>query len=357
MKQVKDTSELIREIKQNKSFYICGNGITGKRCNKWLALNGIQSKGFIDEKKEHCFRYSDIGELVDKDSIFLVVSRNYRNAMVDELRKRSVDEDNILDLTSIEVQEELVYKLADEIKCNNCHLRMEKFYNKYKGKRCFLVGNGPSLSVEDLKKLSDDITFATNEIYSVFESSGFKPTFYLIEDITFAEKNFNTRSSFEWLLEKTANVFCSKKNVKYAEYAESDYDNLFFYKLVEGRNGFSRDISEEIYGFGTTVFSMYQMAFYMGFREIYLIGMDCSFHKVIDDMGTISINDGVLTHPQYMKETEEDPALYNESRILIAHERARLMAEKCGIKIYNATRGGKLEIFERVDFDSLFGEE
>ncbi len=25
-----------------------------------------------------------------------------------------------------------------------------------------------------------------------------------------------------------------------------------------------------------------------------------------------------------------------------------------GIKIYNATRGGKLEVFERVNFDSLF---
>ena len=33
---------------------------------------------------------------------------------------------------------------------------------------------------------------------------------------------------------------------------------------------------------------------------------------------------------------------------------AKEYAERHEIKIYNATRGGKLEVFERVDFDSLF---
>ena len=33
---------------------------------------------------------------------------------------------------------------------------------------------------------------------------------------------------------------------------------------------------------------------------------------------------------------------------------ARRFAEKHGVKIYNATRGGKLEVFERVNFDKLF---
>lgn len=36
------------------------------------------------------------------------------------------------------------------------------------------------------------------------------------------------------------------------------------------------------------------------------------------------------------------------------YQAARRYAETHGIKIYNATRGGELEVFERVDFDSLF---
>ena len=37
-----------------------------------------------------------------------------------------------------------------------------------------------------------------------------------------------------------------------------------------------------------------------------------------------------------------------------AYKIAKKYAETHGIKIYNATRGGEMEVFERVDFDSLF---
>ncbi len=40
-----------------------------------------------------------------------------------------------------------------------------------------------------------------------------------------------------------------------------------------------------------------------------------------------------------------------------SYELCKEFAEKNGVKIYNATRGGKLEVFERVDFDSLFSKE
>ncbi|MBQ4379398.1 MAG: hypothetical protein II821_09430 [Treponema sp.] len=34
---------------------------------------------------------------------------------------------------------------------------------------------------------------------------------------------------------------------------------------------------------------------------------------------------------------------------------AKRYADEHGVRILNATRGGKIEVFERVDFDSLFG--
>ena len=42
------------------------------------------------------------------------------------------------------------------------------------------------------------------------------------------------------------------------------------------------------------------------------------------------------------------------AQVSLAYKAARKYADAHGIKIYNATRGGKLEVFERVDFDSLF---
>lgn len=353
-----DLNKLIDEcVNTNKDIYICGKGITGKRCSEWLSLHNIQCDGFIDKKRGGCFLYSDIGKVVDKDSFFLVVSRNYKREMEKDLLVHGVNEKNIFDLTLMDVQEKMIYELNRKISCSIQHMRWEKFKNKYAGKRCFIVGNGPSLQIEDLKKLSNDVSFMTNTIYSVFENIGFKPTFYVLEDMTAAEKCFTTREDFEWLLENTENVFCSKKNVKYREYSQSDYKNLYFYNLIESREGFSLDINDKIYGYGTTVFSMYQMAFYMGFKEIYLIGMDCSFNKVINDDGEVVINENILTNPEFMHQIDDDPALYNLNKILLAHAKAKSMADSHGIKIYNATRGGKLEVFERVDFDSLFEEK
>jgi len=40
--------------------------------------------------------------------------------------------------------------------------------------------------------------------------------------------------------------------------------------------------------------------------------------------------------------------------MIAGYQAARDYADNNGLKIYNATRGGKLEVFERVDFGSLF---
>ena len=76
----------------------------------------------------------------------------------------------------------------------------------------------------------------------------------------------------------------------------------------------------------------------MGFKEIYLVGVDCNYstqkQHFID----------------YGKRIEHHP----ERNMIDAYKVARQYAESHEIKIFNATRGGKLEVFERINFDSLF---
>jgi hypothetical protein len=93
---------------------------------------------------------------------------------------------------------------------------------------------------------------------------------------------------------------------------------------------------------------MIQFAAYMGFKEIYLIGVDCNYSK---DNSTISAD-------SYF-----DKRLFNSGRQyaapevdtnMLAFARAKEVCDKEGIHIYNATRGGKLEIFPRIDLDTLF---
>jgi hypothetical protein len=102
-----------------------------------------------------------------------------------------------------------------------------------------------------------------------------------------------------------------------------------------------------------------QLACFMGIREIYLIGVDFNF-TLSDKTGEenkrkIYISEGERNHfhPNYRKPGERwhEPELHYQEKSYLA---AREVVQQLGGQIFNATRGGKLEIFQRVDFDTLF---
>jgi hypothetical protein len=86
-----------------------------------------------------------------------------------------------------------------------------------------------------------------------------------------------------------------------------------------------------------------QMALYMEPNEIYFLGADTPRQGAqihfYDKGSSSSLPTGISR---------------NYNKIIKAYESARVFAEKRNIKIYNATRGGDLEVFPRVDFDALF---
>ena len=93
----------------------------------------------------------------------------------------------------------------------------------------------------------------------------------------------------------------------------------------------------------------------MGIKEIYLIGVDHHFHVSMNDKGEIVVDP---TAKDYFSEAynqdKENLYIPNTDRSTLTFVAARKYADAHGIKIYNATRGGKLEVFERVGFESLF---
>lgn len=68
-------------------------------------------------------------------------------------------------------------------------INIKALKNKHKGQRCFIVGSGPSLKVDDLNKLKDEVTFACNKIYLAFNDTSWRPTYYSVYDVLVAENN------------------------------------------------------------------------------------------------------------------------------------------------------------------------
>lgn len=108
---------------------------------------------------------------------------------------------------------------------------------------------------------------------------------------------------------------------------------------------FTDDFSIRSY-IGTTVtYTCMQLAVYMGFREIYLLGVDFSYGNSKKNIS--------YTH-FYESYKPEEKGIGYVKQVTLAYESAKQYTDSHEIKIYNVTRGGKLGIFERVDFDSLF---
>lgn len=54
-------------------------------------------------------------------------------------------------------------------------------------KRCFFIGNGPSLTLDDLERLhlNGEICFASNRICGIFDKTEWKPDIYALHDLVY----------------------------------------------------------------------------------------------------------------------------------------------------------------------------
>lgn len=227
--------------------------------------------------------------------------------------------------------------------------------DKYIGRRCFLIGNGPSLRAEDLTRLHEhgEITFAFNRIYNIFDATPWRPTFYISQD----EKMLSGCADIVDTLPlpvKLIPIQC-----KWYQNIEMHDATWFSICTPEADNGkpleFSDDVSHCIYNANTGMYTAAQLAAYMGFKEIYFIGVDHHFHISQNNNGEIIVDDKVKDYfTDKYNEDRENLYIPNTERSTLTYVALKEQCAKRGIKVFNATRGGKLEVFPRVNFDELF---
>lgn len=228
---------------------------------------------------------------------------------------------------------------------------LKSFKDKYKDQRCFIIGNGPSLSIDDLNKLKSEKTFAFNRIYYIFDKTDWRPSFYFTEDIKIIQNSLDDINSLDlpYVFSPDIINFDYNMNIKNATYFKQVMETF-----KDTIPKFSENFFERSYWGGTVAYTAMQMAVYMGFKEIYLIGVDHNFRVSQDSNGNVIVDNTVKDYfcDNYNSDKDElyIPNLDNSTKAYIA---ARKYCDEHDVKIYNATRGGKLEIFERKDLDSV----
>ena len=237
---------------------------------------------------------------------------------------------------------------------------IQKYKNFYDGQRCFIIGNGPSLTIKDLEKLKEfgEISIASNSIYNLFPNTEWRPTIYTVHDFQEIKK---TREKISAVKTELKIVAMSASGRIY------NIDEAILLRLIEPKRGgyFSDDISKCVYDGGTVTYVSLQCAVYMGFKEIILLGVDHSFAREQTKDGKMIINNKIKNHFQNYQtddfwgngQKDEEAVVFPLDFATDAFITARHYADEHGVRILNATRGGKLEVFERVDFDTLFSNK
>lgn len=229
--------------------------------------------------------------------------------------------------------------------------------NRHKGQRAVIIGNGPSLRIPDLDRLQDVVTFASNKIYLAYDETRWRPTYYSVEDHLVL---LNSRARIEAL---TGSIKLFPANTRDFGYHAAD---TIFAPFLPPRSfedpladpafpAFSHDLSQGIAWGSTITYSQIQMAAFMGCTEIILIGLDHSYQLPSQKRGNQYIHDGEQNHfhPDYRSPGEawHQPNLEVLER---SYAKARDVCVARGIRILNASRQTRLDVFERADFDQLF---
>ena len=235
----------------------------------------------------------------------------------------------------INLYEAIKERKHSEYKC------LKKYHNYHFGESCFLIGNGPSLKTDDLDRIGKEgiLSFGCNRIFKIFDKTDWRPDYYVVIDSMMYETKPKNLDDTVFFVRDFIEGVDKKENVNYLNCKIETY--------YPGYPKFSDDLTEGIYSGTTVLYAMFQIAVYMGFKKIYLLGVDFSWGE-----------DGKDTHfcKGYMNDQLVKDAMIHKEAQRNAYISVKKYAEEHNIEVLNATRGGYLNVFERIEFEELFNK-
>jgi hypothetical protein len=220
--------------------------------------------------------------------------------------------------------------------------QLRKFKDIHAGEDCFIIGNGPSLNKMDLSPLKDYYTFGLNKIYMIFDKVDLDLS-YLV-------------SANEYVIEQSKEVFENFHCPLFLSYTASrgvvdDRPNIHrLYTLNTW--SFYEDISQPICNGFTVTYVAMQIAYYMGFKRVFLIGVDHSFKQTQNAENTTEVlkgEDENHFHPDYFKGMKWHLADVKGNEV--SYHMADYFFVRDERLILDATVGGKLDVFPKIAYE------
>jgi Protein of unknown function DUF115 len=235
--------------------------------------------------------------------------------------------------------------------------------NTYKSKKCYIIGNSPSLNNHDLLLLENENVFCLNTFFVHKDFDKIKPNFYVFADPDLYNLDENIKEWWEKLIKKSIN-----KNISYFLpiqlkntfiHEKLIHEKIYFIDLSLPFNNQSVkyfDLSKPVNGVQNVLILSVQIAVFMGFEEIYLLGADHDWmshfgneqrHFYSNDETKVE-NVGTTGYP-YNWWLDAVNTMFSQYKLI-----KKRLDKKTNVKIFNASESGVLDIFPAIRFKDTF---
>ena len=229
------------------------------------------------------------------------------------------------------------------------------FKDKHKGKRCFIVATGPSLTAEDLNLIKDEICFGVNSCVKAFEKTEWRPKYLCIMDgrmwpaikdvVESRSREIDTLFLANDIETDSRNIVKIERDQRPSTFLETQYfeNNAKMLERCKFYLPSIKKMERYLCDGPTVVHSTIELAIFMGFQEIYLLGTDCNYKgnvkhsSVADYKMTTAIPENV------------ELKLFSCYRLI----KEEIKKKALNVVIYNTTRGGMLEVFDRRKLEDV----
>lgn len=219
--------------------------------------------------------------------------------------------------------------------------------------RAFIIGNGPSLNKTPLDKLIGEVSFATNRIHLIYKQTNWRPTYYVrAEELEGLELNVWKDDLLAQLAIPDIQIYCNQYFTKNLEREMNDGSIRHRVHRLKACTHYQEHFDsincphtwhQGLCTFGSSVNVAVQLAVQMYYDPIYLVGCDLGYkYEEVSHFSAEYIN---------VEKNKLRDAHYANMDTLAAH---MIAARSSPVLIFNATIGGSLEVFPRVEFESLF---
>ncbi len=225
--------------------------------------------------------------------------------------------------------------------------KLRGLQGRQRGRRCFILGNGPSLNSMDLRPLAGEVTFSLNRGYLLYDRIGAPSTFHVVVNPLVAE---------QWArdLEGLPNTKLIGWSLR--RFFRPQADIIYWGRPTASMTPrFAQDITRDIWSGATVTYVALQLAYAFGFDPVILIGVDHRYraegkpHQEVVAAGQDPnhFDPGYFAHGARWNLPDLETS---ELSYALARHHFRLD----GREVLDATVGGDLTVFPKVDYAALF---